>query len=326
MSIKPIAIVSNTAQTPVLVSLVTPVFNEQDSIASFLRALDEVFSTLGKSISYEVVFVNDGSRDKTERVIESYMDGPVTIQLVNFSRNFGKEAALAAGLNHAKGDVVIPIDVDLQDPPELIPEMIKCWRQGARIINARRVDRSKDGWLKRITSGGFYKIFNMLADRPIPSDVGDFRLLDREVVNVICEMNERERFNKGIFSWVGFEEAEVTYQRPARNEGETSWSYWKLWKLALDGIFSSTTKPLRIWTYFGIMMSLCAFGYASFVFFSTILGGSNVPGYASTFIAILTFGGLNMIALGIIGEYIGRIYTEVRQRPLYVVRSIKESP
>lgn len=306
---------------PPLVSLIVPVFDEAESVGHFLEAVE---LTLAGHAEFEVVFVNDGSRDATERRIEALMQGNVPVRLVNLSRNFGKEAALAAGLAHARGDVVIPIDVDLQDPPAVILEMLARWRDGAKIVNARRNDRSNDTWAKRISAFVFYRTFNLLADYPIPTDVGDFRLLDREVVEAVLRIGDRSRFNKGIFSWVGFEVAEVNYDRPARENGASSWSLWRLWTLALDGLFASSTVPLRIWTYVGVTMAALSFTFSAYLFFSVLLLGREVPGYASTLIVILTFGGLNMIALGIIGEYVGRIYGEVRQRPLYIVRSIKD--
>ena len=318
----------NTVQTPSIqdtnpfVSLVVPVFNEADAIAGFVEAVGQTLSEIAK---FEIVFVNDGSRDATERTIEQLMVEDTSLRLVNLSRNFGKEAALAAGLAHAGGDVVIPMDVDLQDPPSLIPEMLEHWKAGAKIVNARRVDRSLDTWTKRKTASAFYRIFNWLAENPIPENVGDFRLLDRDVVDAVLPISDRSRFNKGIFSWVGFETVDVPYERPARENGQSSWSWWRLWTLALDGIFSSSTIPLRIWTYFGLTMAFFAFCYSAFLILLVMFLGRDVPGYASTLIVILVFGAANMVALGIIGEYVGRIYTEVRQRPLYVVRSVKES-
>ncbi|MCL4156875.1 UNVERIFIED_CONTAM: hypothetical protein GTU68_003865 [Idotea baltica] len=198
--------------------------------------------------------------------------------------------------------------------------MFNLWMNGAQIVNARRITRDQDTWLKRTSAGAFYKIFNILADHPIPRNVGDFRLLDREVVEVVRQLGERSRFNKALFSWVGFETAELTHERPARADGESAWSYWKLWKLALDGIFSSSTTPLRVWSYIGVLMGVMSFTYSAYILIKTLAFGGDVPGYASTIILILTFGGFNLFALGIIGEYVGRIYTEVRQRPLYVLR------
>jgi glycosyltransferase involved in cell wall biosynthesis len=310
----------DTAKLP-RITLIIPVLNEQDSIGLFLdRATGVIKANAGRA-TFDFLFVNDGSTDATERVILAAADGRDDISLINLSRNFGKEAALIAGMAHATGDAVIPLDVDLQDPPEVITEMIAKWQAGARIVNARRVKRDSDSWLKARSAGAFYRVFNALSEQPIPRDVGDFRLMDREVVRVITQLGERSRCNKSLFSWVGFETAEVTYERPPRAVGSSRWNYWKLTKLALDAIFSSSTMPLRIWTYFGLAMGLLSFVYSAFVFVRTLLFGIDVPGYASTVILILVFGGLNMFALGIIGEYIGRIYTEVRQRPLYIVRS-----
>lgn len=305
-----------------LVSLVVPVFNEQSSIEPFLQRIKTVLDPLAPSIRYEVVFVNDGSRDATEFAIRSLMQVDPKLCLVNLSRNFGKEAALSAGLDHAQGDACIPIDVDLQDPPEVIPEMIDHWTRGAMVVNARRSCRASDTWIKRLTAKGFYSVFNRIAEQQIPSNVGDFRLLDKQVVNVVRDMGERVRFNKALFSWVGFETAEVEFKRSERETGSSSWSYWKLWNFALDGIFSSTTAPLRIWTYTGGFLAMASFVYAMIVLAQTLMVGVQVPGYASTVILILMFGGLNLFAIGILGEYIGRIYSEVRERPLYVLRSV----
>lgn len=306
---------------PKSVTLVVPVYNEEASIGPFLDAVAPVLDNLRPKICFEILFVNDGSRDATERLIMSAAADRDDIGLLNLSRNFGKEAALFAGLHHAEGDAVIPLDVDLQDPPTVISEMITHWLDGAKVVNARRSSRDSDSRLKSITANTFYRIFNALAEYPIPQDVGDFRLFDREVVDAICQLSERSRFNKALFSWVGFEAKEVIFERPARNSGETTWSYWRLWKLALDGIFASSTVPLRIWTYVGFTLSIASLLYSFVIFISVLFFGIDVPGYASTIILILVFGGMNMFALGIIGEYVGRIYKEVQQRPVYIVRS-----
>ena len=304
-----------------VLTLIVPVYNEQNAIGPFLDAMTPILNQLLPAIVGEILFVNDGSRDGTEFAIRSFMEANPAIRLVNLSRNFGKEAALCAGLEHARGDAVIPVDVDLQDEPNIIPEMVEKWQQGAQIVNARRSDRSSDSWTKRTTARAFYRAFNALADYPIPSDVGDFRLLDRQVVDVLRTMGERVRLNKALFSWVGFKTDEVTFVRQARTQGRTTMNYWRLWGMALDGIIGSTTKPLRIWTYLGTGLGLLSLLYAMYIFFSTLLFGIDVPGYASLILLILTFGGLNLFAIGILGEYIGRILTEVRERPMFVVRS-----
>jgi glycosyltransferase involved in cell wall biosynthesis len=303
------------------VTLLVPVYNEQQAIKPFLEAIKTLTDGDIPNIDWEILFVNDGSKDGTELAIRSFMRDTPTVHLINLSRNFGKEAALCAGMEHATGDAIIPIDVDLQDEPDVIVQMIQKWRAGAEIVNARRGDRSQDTWLKRTTAQAFYKVFNALADHPMPSDVGDFRLLDRQVVDVLRSMGERARLNKALFSWVGFKTDEVVYTRQERSAGRTTMSYWKLWNMALDGIFSSTTKPLRIWTYVGSGLAAAAFLYGLYYLISVLIYGTDVPGYASTLLLILAFGGLQLIAIGIVGEYVGRILTEVRDRPLYIVRS-----
>ena len=305
-----------------LLSVVVPVLNEQAAIAAFVQRMHAELALVSVQLDVEIIFVNDGSTDATEFVARSLMRTDATLRLVNLSRNFGKDAALCAGLKHAKGQIVIPMDVDLQDDPAVIPAMIAKWRAGAKIVNARRIDRSSDGWLKRKSAQGFYRLFNVLADYPIPADVGDFRLLDRQVVDILCSMGERARFNKSLFNWVGFQTDEVTFARTARQTGHSGWTYWRLWNFALDGIFSSSTKPLRVWSYLGSIIALMAFVYAAFIFLRTLLTGVDTPGYSSTVILILLFGGLNLMAIGILGEYIGRIFTEVRARPLYIIRSV----
>lgn len=303
------------------VTLIVPLWNEMEMVGPFYDRVSKIIESLAESISFEMLFVNDGSSDATETCVMKLVEADPNVSLINLSRNFGKEAALAAGIDKATGDAIIPIDVDLQDPPEVIPDMISLWQQGAHIVNARRIKRNTDSWIKRFTATAFYRVFNVAAEHPIPRNVGDFRLLDREVVTVLRQFGEHSRFNKALFSWVGFETREVTYERPARAGGETGWTYWKLWQLALDGIFASSTLPLRVWTYLGSFLALLSLVYSLFILVSTLVYGNDTPGYASTVILILFFGGMNMFALGIIGEYVGRIYIETRQRPLYVVRS-----
>ena len=305
-----------------LVSLVVPVKDEEAAIRPFLDGIGTALAPIEDACLFEFVFVNDGSTDATEFILRTAMLEDPRIRIVNLSRNFGKDAALAAGLAEAKGDCAIPIDVDLQDDPDVIPEMIDHWQAGARIVNARRRDRSSDSFVKRWTARQFYRVFNMLAERPIPADVGDFRLLDRQVLDVLDDMGERARFNKALFGWVGFDTAEVEYTRAGRSAGRTQWSLWRLWNFALDGIFASSTRPLRIWSYVGFLTALAGFLYAAFILFDTLITGRDTPGYASTAIFVLVFGGLNLFAIGIVGEYVGRIYGEVRARPLYIVRSV----
>jgi glycosyltransferase involved in cell wall biosynthesis len=310
---------------PKRISLIVPVLNEEGTISPFFErldpALDDAMSHIEGDAETEIIFVNDGSTDGTEAVITGRTARDRRLRLINLSRNFGKEAALAAGLELATGDAVIPIDVDLQDPPEVIPELVRAWIAGAKVVNAKRNDRSSDSWAKRISARWFYHLYNRLAETPIPEDVGDFRLMDREAVDVIRKLSEQSRFNKGLFSWIGFETATVEYQREARVAGNSKWPGWRLWNFAIDGIVSSSTVPLRVWTYLGAVIALGSFGYALFVILYTIFTGGDLPGFASIMVAVLFLGGLNMLALGVLGEYVGRIATEVRGRPLYVISS-----
>lgn len=306
-------------------TLIVPVLNEEAAIAPFLDqtapALDEALALMGDGAVAEIVFVNDGSTDATEAVIVGRAAADPRLRLINLSRNFGKEAALAAGLDHADGDAVIPIDVDLQDPPGVIVEMVREWLAGAQVVNAKRVDRSSDSWSKRLSANWFYRLYNRIADHPIPENVGDFRLLGREAVEVIRRLGEQSRFNKGLFSWIGFKVATVEYQRGPRVAGTTKWKGWSLWNLALDGITASTTMPLRVWSYIGAGVAFLSLAWAAYLVIRTWIWGADVPGYASIMVAVLLLGGLNLISLGVMGEYVGRIATEVRRRPLYIVAS-----
>ncbi len=307
-----------------LISLVVPVYDEEETVGHFAAAIETVIAEGWSDCEirrprFEIVFVDDGSRDATAAVVRAMCRVDHRIKLVSLSRNFGKEAALSAGLRVATGDAMIPMDVDLQDPPELIRPMVDLWRAGAQIVNAKRIDHSEDSFLKRTTSRLFYKTINAIADYPIAVDVGDFRLLDRSTVAVLNEMTERCRFNKGLFSWIGFRTETVQYARPARQAGSTKWRVSRLVALALDGITSSTTLPLRMWTMVGAIISVLAFGYAAFLVAHTIISGVDTPGYASIMVAVLFLGGLNLFSLGLMGEYVGRIAVQIRGRPLYIV-------
>lgn len=313
------------AGTGKLLSIVVPVFNEELAIEPFLEALwphlHRAVLLMGGGSAAEIVFVDDGSTDATVAAVAAARMRHPEVKLVILSRNFGKDAALAAGLAHARGDAAIPMDVDLQDPPEVVPQLVAEWLAGAQVVNAQRIDRSLDSYGKRLTSRAFYRAYNALADRPISGDVGDFRLIDRSILDVLNTLPERSRFMKGLVSWVGFRSATVPYVRAARVVGSTKWNYWKLWNFALDGITASTTTPLRIWTYVGVAIAAAAFLYAGFIVVLTVLLGRETPGFASLMTAVLLLGGLNLVALGVLGEYIGRISTEVKGRPLYIVSS-----
>ena len=301
-----------------MISIVCPCFNEADVIEIFVNRLINV---LGSEVSdYELVCINDGSTDATLPKLLALKTGPIALRVIDLSRRFGKEAAIAAGLDHAKGEAVIVIDADLQDPPELIPKLVAEWQAGNKVVVARRIDRSADTFLKRQFARAFYRLHNLISETDILVDVGDFRLLDRDVVNVLCQLPERQRFMKGLFSWVGFEPAIVDYVREKRASGDSKFSWWRLWNLGLEGITSFSTAPLRIWTYLGLIISASAFAYGGYVVVRTMAFGVDVPGYASLLTIVLFLGGVQLMSLGVIGEYVGRIYMESKGRPIYVVR------
>ncbi|TAK66891.1 MAG: glycosyltransferase [Betaproteobacteria bacterium] len=305
-----------------MISIVCPFYNEQELIGEFFGRLISVLNATGDE--FEIICVNDGSRDNTLTGLLAAQSRYPGVRVVDLSRNFGKEAALTAGLDIARGDAVIPIDSDLQDPPELIPQMLERWREGFEVVLAQRVDRSTDSWVKSFTAGWFYRIHNRLANIQLPQNVGDFRLLDRCVVEAIRHLPERQRFMKGIFAWVGFNTAAVEYVREARSGGASKFGGWRLWNLALEGMTSFSTMPLRVWTYIGLVVAGASLGYGAFIVVRTLIHGVDMPGYASLFVAVTFLGGLQLIGLGIIGEYLGRTYTEAKQRPVYIVRKIHE--
>jgi glycosyltransferase involved in cell wall biosynthesis len=305
-----------------LLSVVVPMYNEAEGLAPLFARLEPVLDGLVRPLggSYEILCVDDGSRDATlERLLAARSRNPA-VKVLALSRNFGKDIALSAGLDHAAGAAVVPIDADLQDPPEVIPELFAKWLEGYDVVYARRTAREGDGPLKRLTAAGFYRLHNTLAEVDIPNDTGDFRLMDRKVVEALKALPERNRFMKGIFAWVGYKQTGVPYRREARAAGTSKWKYWSLWNFALDGITSSSTLPLRVWSYCGALIALIAFAYAAFLVARTLVYGADVPGYASLMVVVLFMGGLNLLTLGIIGEYLGRTYIEVKNRPLYLIR------
>ena len=298
-------------------SIIVPVYNESDSLESFFKRVGHVLQTV--TSSYVIICVNDGSRDTTLAQLRKWAADDHRIRVVNLSRNFGKEVALSAGLDHASGLAVIPIDVDLQDPPELIPLMMAKWRAGAKLVLAKRRNRSSDSWLKRLTANSAYWLFSKLTDPRIPRNVGDFRLMDREVVNAVKHLPERSRFMKGLFAWIGYEAEIVEYDREARSAGVSKWNYWKLWNFALDGITSFSSLPMRVWSYVGFGVSVLAMTYLAFIIINRLIFGIDVPGYASLMSVMLFFNGVMLIGIGVLGEYVARIFTEVKARPLYIV-------
>jgi polyisoprenyl-phosphate glycosyltransferase len=305
-----------------ILSIIVPVKDEEEAIAPFIARVGAVLDRLDDPAAkaWEILFIDDGSSDATLPAIVIANQADPRIRAVSFSRNFGKEPALSAGLDFARGAAVIPIDVDLQDPPEVIGDMIKAWRAGHEVVYGVRRNRASDSLPKRLTADLYYRAHNRLSHDKIPEHAGDFRLLDRKVVDVIKAMPERNRFMKGLFAWSGFKQTAVEYDRVERSVGTTKFRYWKLWTLALDGITSASTAPLRIWSYIGVIVALLSFLYALYIIIVTIVTGIDAPGYASLMTAVLFFGGLQLISLGVLGEYVGRILVETKQRPLYVIR------
>jgi glycosyltransferase involved in cell wall biosynthesis len=301
-------------------SVVVPVKNEEDGILPFIERVGSILDNVAADGGWEILFVDDGSTDATLAAIVAANLSDARVRGLSLSRNFGKEAALTAGLDHARGAAVIPMDVDMQDPPEVLPEMVAKWRAGHEMVFGIRRSRAEDSFAKRVTAGLFYRAHNMVSADKIPENAGDFRLMDRKIVDVIRAMPERNRFMKGLFAWAGFRQASVEYDRAERETGTTKFNYWKLWTLALDGITSASTVPLRIWSYIGAIVALFAMGYAGLIAVQTIIFGNSVPGYASIMTSVLFLGGVQLISLGVLGEYVGRILTETKQRPLYVVR------
>jgi len=299
------------------ISIVCPVYNEKPMLLLFLDTLLPVLKQLHHS--YEILFVDDGSRDGTYELLINAREKYDHIRIVRLSRNFGKEAAVTAGLDHSRGEAIIPMDVDLQDPPSLIPEFIRQWEKGYEVVLGKRMDRASDGYCKRITAEWFYKIHNCIAQVEIPENTGDFRLISRKVLDAIQMLPENQRFMKGIFAWVGFEPAVVEYTRCCRRAGKSSFNGWRLWNLALEGITSFSTVPLRIWLYIGMIVAFISFLYGSFIVVLTLFWGVKVPGYASLVTTILFLGGIQLIGIGVLGEYMGRIYMESKKRPPYII-------
>lgn len=309
---------------PLTLSLVVPVFNEAEAIVLFVNRITTVFERM-ELVTFEFIFVNDGSSDETLQCLLDLQLKDAHIKIVDLSRNFGKEAALSAGLQVSTGQVIVPIDVDLQDPPELIPAMIAKWREGYEVVLARRINRKSDGWAKRTSAKWFYRIHNKVATPQLPDNVGDFRLIDKCVVEALMQLPESNRFMKGLFAWVGFRTAYVEYSRPERSAGITKFNGWRLWNFALEGIASFSTAPLRIWFYVGLLVSFISLLYSLYILARVLFFGVDVPGYASLIITITFLGGLQLIGIGVIGEYLGRTYIESKRRPIFLIRQIYQA-
>lgn len=305
-----------------LLSIVVPVLDEQDSLAPLHERLTAVAAGLD-GLDTEFIYVNDGSRDDSLACLHALQAEDARISVLDLSRNFGKEAAMTAGLDHCRGDAVVLIDADMQDPPELIPQLIEQWRAGHDVVYALRESRSGETRLKRLTAWLFYRLMGRVGEVAIPADAGDFRLLSRQAVDALSQLRERHRFNKGLFTWIGYPQTAVTYQREGRGSGRSKWSYWRLWNYALEGITSHSTLPLRFAMYLGFIVAGFAFLRALFLIWEKLVLGNPVAGYPSLMVSILFLGGVQLITLGIIGEYLGRTYGETKARPLYLIREYR---
>jgi glycosyltransferase involved in cell wall biosynthesis len=296
-------------------SVVVPCYNEQEVLPEFHRRLSAVMEQLG--LPWEVVYVNDGSSDGTLDLMHKMHGNHPEVAVVDLSRNFGKEVAMTAGLEACRGDAVIVIDADLQDPPEVIPQLVAEWRAGYDMVYARRESRAGETAVKKATARWFYRVIGKLSRVRIPADTGDFRLLSRRTVEALLKLREQHRFMKGLFAWVGFPQKAVMYRRDPRLAGDTKWNYWKLWNFAVEGITSFSTVPLRLATYCGIGIAFIAFVYAGWIFYKTLAYGDPVKGYPSLMVVVLFLGGGQLIGIGVLGEYLGRVFNETKNRPLY---------
>jgi len=308
-----------------MLSIIVPVYNEELSIVPFWEALQPVLSLT--DMSFEIVFIDDGSTDTTAQMVRKLSLNQKEVRLIELAKNYGKEAAMTAGMDHSRGDILIPMDVDLQDPPDLIPLMIEKWREGYEVVLAKRKTRSGDGLLKRISASLFYSLLSALSQTTIPKNVGDYRLMDQSVVEALKEYREKNRFMKGIYADVGFSTTTIEYDRAPRLKGETKWNYFKLFRFAFQGIFAFSNFPLRLITGLGFLVSSGAIAYGIWVIIKTLHYGERVPGYPTMMVVMLFLGGIQLLSLGVIGEYIGMIFKEVKARPIYLIkRKRSENP
>lgn len=308
------------AEDPLL-SIVVPVYNERQVLAEFHRRLAAVLDGIGSRA--EILYVDDGSRDESSELIAALQTADARVAVIRLSRNFGKEIAITAGLDHCKGAATVIIDADLQHPPELIPALIERWQAGFDVVYATRSERQGDSAVKKLTATLFYRVMARLSEVPIPADAGDFRLLSRRAVDELVQFRERHRFMKGLFAWIGFPQTSVSFRQQPRLTGQSKWNDWRLWNFALEGITSFTTVPLRVASYVGLASALTASAFAVWIIVKTLVWGEPVPGYPSLMVVILFLGGLQLAALGVIGEYLGRTYNEAKRRPLYLVDSYR---
>ena len=303
-----------------MLSIIIPAYNEEEVLEEFYRRIVGVVSKIG--LPYELIFVNDGSKDRTLQLLTSLSQQNEHLVIIDLSRNFGKEIAVSAGIDFCRGDAVVIIDADLQDPPELIPELIEQWRLGYDNVYARRISREGESKLKKLTAFLFYRSIRGMTHIDIPADTGDFRLLSRRAIDALKQLPERNRFMKGLYAWIGFSAIAVDYHRDSRYAGKTKWNYWKLWNFALEGITSFTEVPLKLASYVGGLMAFVSFLYGAYIIIKTFILGNDVPGYPSLIVTILFLGGIQLVFIGVLGEYLGRAFAEIKQRPLYFVNKI----
>ena len=307
---------------PATLGIVIAAYNEADALPAMHARLSRVLDAMG--LPAQVVYVDDGSRDATWQVLGAIAADDPRVRLLRLSRNFGKELALTAGLDHVDADAVVVLDADGQDPPELLPEFVARWREGHDVVYGTRASRDGESWLKRATASAFYRTINRVSNTGIPADTGDFRLMSRRVVESLRGLRERQRFMKGLFAWVGFPNTSIAYRREARIAGRSKFNYWRLWNFALEGITGFSTAPLRVATYVGLGTALLAFGYGMWIIAKTLAWGDPVQGWPTMMAVVLFLGGVQLMALGVIGEYLGRLYLEAKQRPLYLVQERRE--
>lgn len=309
-----------------LISIVVPCYDEQGVVDLCHRAICDVINTLA-DYNFEIIYINDGSKDNTLEELLAIQAQDARVMVLNLSRNFGKEAAMTAGIDHTTGDAMIILDADLQDPPALIPDMIKVWKESdADVVYGQRIIREGETWFKKFTANGFYNVINFIANKVhIPKNTGDFRLMNRRSIDALCQLREKHRFMKGLFAWIGFKQVAFEYNRAPRAAGYTKWNYLGLWNLALEGIAGFSTTPLRVASLFGLIISILSFAFGAYILFHTLANGVDVPGYASLAVIISFLSGIQLLSIGILGEYVGRIFGEAKRRPLYFIENIHKS-
>ncbi len=310
-------------QAEYMLTVVVPVYNEREVLPEFHSRITRVLD--GLTLGSEIIYVNDGSQDGSLALLNEFREQDRCVAIVDLSRNFGKEIAMTAGLHKAEGDAVVVIDADLQDPPELIPQLIDEWQKGYDVIYAKRARREGESAFKKLTAHLFYRLMRTIGQIKIPEDTGDYRLLSRRAVDALNTLCEQHRFMKGLFTWIGYRQKAVMYERDPRYAGESKWNYWHLWNFAIEGITSYSSAPLKLASYFGLLTALSAFSYGLFIVVRTLLYGNPVHGYPSMIVVVLFLGGVQLMSIGVLGEYVGRIFSETKRRPLYFINNFSQS-